>query len=72
LQAERARVKGILNAVVPKIEYRSEFHLGTLWGKSLSDARFIWIYFEILSRDRVKAWKRRVKVKINRKKSEEK
>jgi len=54
LQTERAGVKGILNAVVPQIEYRSEFHLRTLCAESLSGARFILIYFEIISRDRVR------------------
>jgi hypothetical protein len=28
-----------------KVKDRSEFHLGTLWGKSLSVARIYWIYF---------------------------
>jgi hypothetical protein len=41
----------------------------TLCAESLSGASFIWIYFEILSRDRVKAWLEG-KSKINRKKSE--
>jgi hypothetical protein len=71
LQTERAGIESVLDAVVPQIEYRSEFHLGTLWGKSLSVASFISIYFEILSRDRGKAWLE-WKSKINRKKSEEK
>jgi len=43
----------------------------TLWGKSLSGARFISIYFENLWKDRVKAWKTGG-VKINRRENEEK
>jgi hypothetical protein len=48
LKAERAGIQSVLNAVFPKIEYWSEFHLGTLWAESLSVARFISIYFSFL------------------------
>ena len=57
LQTQVSRIQSVLNAIVPKIEYWSEFHLPTLWVKILTDANFILIYFENLWKDRRKAWK---------------